>query len=100
MQVVKILLAKDTCFINIFCLSNQFTFYILFLDYLLCHDDLYSDRLIAFVLYLSENWTKSDGGSLHFFDYNEGKCSVLKGPVIGSTACNCTFCKYCLLICY
>lgn len=37
-------------------------------DYLLCHDDNLGDRRIAFVLYLSKNWTAEDGGSLDLFD--------------------------------
>uniref|UniRef100_A0A0C9RRP2 uS12 prolyl 3-hydroxylase n=1 Tax=Fopius arisanus TaxID=64838 RepID=A0A0C9RRP2_9HYME len=37
-------------------------------DYFLCHDDYMADRKIAYVLYLSENWTAEDGGSLDLFD--------------------------------
>ncbi|XP_015109467.1 prolyl 3-hydroxylase OGFOD1 [Diachasma alloeum] len=37
-------------------------------DYLLCHDDHLGDRRIAFILYLSKNWTPEDGGSLDLFD--------------------------------
>ncbi|XP_015123576.1 prolyl 3-hydroxylase OGFOD1 [Diachasma alloeum] len=37
-------------------------------DYFLCHDDYMADRKIAYVLYLSENWTPEDGGSLDLFD--------------------------------
>ncbi|XP_015521815.2 prolyl 3-hydroxylase OGFOD1 [Neodiprion lecontei] len=40
-------------------------------DYLLCHDDNMGDRRIAFILYLSENWTAQDGGSLDIFDTDE-----------------------------
>uniref|UniRef100_A0A1B6LJ56 Prolyl 3,4-dihydroxylase TPA1/OFD1 N-terminal domain-containing protein n=1 Tax=Graphocephala atropunctata TaxID=36148 RepID=A0A1B6LJ56_9HEMI len=44
-------------------------------DFLLCHDDLCSDRHIAFVYYLSEDWNEDDGGALRFFDYDEDfKC--------------------------
>ncbi|XP_076632145.1 prolyl 3-hydroxylase sud1 [Colletes latitarsis] len=37
-------------------------------DYLLCHDDNMGDRRIAFILYLSKNWTAEDGGALDLFD--------------------------------
>lgn len=37
-------------------------------DYLLCHDDNMDDRRIAFILYLSKNWTREDGGTLDLFD--------------------------------
>ncbi|CAL7950660.1 unnamed protein product [Xylocopa violacea] len=40
-------------------------------DYLLCHDDNMGDRRIAFVLYLSKNWTEKDGGALDLFDTDE-----------------------------
>lgn len=40
-------------------------------DYLLCHDDNLSDRRIAFVLYLSKNWTMEDGGTLDLFDTDD-----------------------------
>lgn len=40
-------------------------------DYLLCHDDNLSDRRIAFILYLSKNWTEEDGGALDLFDSDE-----------------------------
>lgn len=42
-------------------------------DYLLVHDDLLSDRQIAFVFYLSpwcEQWTDQMGGALELFDIN------------------------------
>ncbi len=35
-------------------------------DYLLCHDDRLEGRKIAFILYLSESFTASDGGALVF----------------------------------
>jgi len=41
-------------------------------DYLLCHDDNMGDRRIAYILYLSENWTEQDGGTLDLFDTNHG----------------------------
>ncbi|XP_063981122.1 prolyl 3-hydroxylase OGFOD1-like [Diachasmimorpha longicaudata] len=37
-------------------------------DYFLCHDDYMGDRKIAYILYLSDNWSREDGGSLDFFD--------------------------------
>ncbi|XP_076180116.1 prolyl 3-hydroxylase sud1 [Ptiloglossa arizonensis] len=40
-------------------------------DYLLCHDDNMGDRRIAFILYLSKNWTMEDGGALDLFDTDE-----------------------------
>lgn len=40
-------------------------------DYLLCHDDNLGDRRIAFILYLSKNWTQEDGGALDLFDSDE-----------------------------
>ncbi|KOC66491.1 2-oxoglutarate and iron-dependent oxygenase domain-containing protein 1 [Habropoda laboriosa] len=40
-------------------------------DYLLCHDDNMGDRRIAFILYLSKNWTTKDGGALDLFDTDE-----------------------------
>ncbi|CAK9819524.1 Prolyl 3-hydroxylase OGFOD1 [Anthophora quadrimaculata] len=40
-------------------------------DYLLCHDDNMGDRRIAFILYLSKNWTAKDGGALDLFDTDE-----------------------------
>lgn len=42
-------------------------------DYLLVHDDLLSDRQIAFVYYLSpwcENWNEQMGGALELFESN------------------------------
>lgn len=40
-------------------------------DYLLCHDDNMGDRRIAYILYLSKNWTPEDGGALDLFDTDE-----------------------------
>lgn len=40
-------------------------------DYLLCHDDNLGDRRIAFILYLSKNWTAEDGGTLDLFDTDD-----------------------------
>src|SRR3989344_7501548 len=39
-------------------------------DYLLPHDDRLESRRLAYVLNLSENFVKSDGGSLDLFDRN------------------------------
>jgi len=41
-------------------------------DHLLCHDDNMGDRRIAYILYLSEDWTEQDGGTLDLFDTNYG----------------------------
>lgn len=40
-------------------------------DYLLCHDDNLGDRRIAYILYISKEWTESDGGTLDLFDTDE-----------------------------
>ncbi|XP_066588196.1 prolyl 3-hydroxylase OGFOD1 [Prorops nasuta] len=40
-------------------------------DYLLCHDDNMGDRRIAFIYYLTKNWTADDGGALDIFDTDE-----------------------------
>ncbi|XP_043288747.1 prolyl 3-hydroxylase OGFOD1 [Venturia canescens] len=40
-------------------------------DYLLCHDDNLGDRRIAFILYLSKDWSLEDGGTLDLFDTDE-----------------------------
>ncbi|KAG8329047.1 Prolyl 3-hydroxylase ogfod1 [Homalodisca vitripennis] len=48
-------------------------------DFLLCHDDLWEDRQIAFVLYLSEDICEQDGGSLRFFQLDEEL-----NPVVGN----------------
>ncbi len=45
-------------------------------NYLLCHDDKVQDRKIAFILNLSENWTKKDGGELEFFEANKNNLPV------------------------
>ncbi|XP_011160258.1 prolyl 3-hydroxylase OGFOD1 [Solenopsis invicta] len=41
------------------------------MDYLLCHDDNMSDRRIAYIFYLTNNWTEEDGGALDLFDTDE-----------------------------
>ncbi|XP_018577996.1 prolyl 3-hydroxylase OGFOD1 isoform X2 [Anoplophora glabripennis] len=40
-------------------------------DYLLVHDDQREDRLVAFVLYLSKDWSESNGGALQLFNKDE-----------------------------
>lgn len=47
-------------------------------DFLLAHDDLLTDRQIAFVFYLTpwpdaDNWTNSMGGALELFDCENGR---------------------------
>lgn len=40
-------------------------------DRLLCHDDNMVDRRIAYILYLTDDWSEEDGGSLDLFDMDE-----------------------------
>lgn len=40
-------------------------------DYLLCHDDNMDDRRIAYIFYLTNDWSKEDGGALDLFDTDE-----------------------------
>lgn len=40
-------------------------------DYLLCHDDHLEDRKIAFILYLTDEWSVEDGGALQLLDTDE-----------------------------
>lgn len=42
-------------------------------DYLLCHDDRVEDRKLAYILYLSEDFSASDGGAFALFDSKKGK---------------------------
>ena len=42
-------------------------------DYLLCHDDQLEDRKIAYILYLGDNFSEKDGGSLVLFDSEKGR---------------------------
>ncbi len=42
-------------------------------DYLLCHDDLIEKRKLAFILYLSKNFTHKDGGGLLLREDVSGK---------------------------
>jgi len=40
-------------------------------DHLLCHDDNMVDRRIAYILYLTDDWSEEDGGTLDLFDTDE-----------------------------
>ena len=40
-------------------------------DKLLCHDDELEHRRIAFILYLVDDWTEEDGGTLDFFEMDQ-----------------------------
>jgi len=40
-------------------------------DRLLCHDDNMIDRRIAYILYLTDDWSEEDGGALDLFDTDE-----------------------------
>lgn len=42
-------------------------------DYLLCHDDQVEDRKIAYILYLSKDFTSKDGGKFILFNHKNGK---------------------------
>ncbi|RWS24061.1 prolyl 3-hydroxylase OGFOD1-like protein [Leptotrombidium deliense] len=42
-------------------------------DVLLCHDDQLEGRRIAFILYLTPDWSESDGGLLNIFDHDDNK---------------------------
>jgi len=48
--------------VDLFCAQYSHT------DTLLCHDDELEGRRIAFILYLTEDWTDGDGGLLELFD--------------------------------
>ena len=37
-------------------------------DCLLCHDDQLEERCIAYVYYLTSDWSINDGGTLDLFD--------------------------------
>ncbi|XP_066258188.1 prolyl 3-hydroxylase sudestada1 [Euwallacea similis] len=54
-------------------------------DYLLVHDDLREDRMVAFILYLTDEygWKESDGGSLQLFskDKNGQPCDVVRSII-------------------
>lgn len=40
-------------------------------DRLLCHDDNMDDRRIAYIFYLTNDWSEEDGGALDLFDTDE-----------------------------
>ncbi len=40
-------------------------------DHLLCHDDELEGRRIAFILYLSPQWSEEDGGTLDLFTVDD-----------------------------
>lgn len=40
-------------------------------DHLLCHDDNSEDRRIAFILYLTKDWTEDDGGALDLIETDD-----------------------------
>lgn len=40
-------------------------------DHLLCHDDNMDDRRIAYIFYLTNDWSEEDGGALDLFDTDE-----------------------------
>lgn len=42
-------------------------------DYLLCHDDQVEDRKIAYILYLSKDFTQKDGARFVLFNNKNGK---------------------------
>lgn len=42
-------------------------------DYLLCHDDELEGRKIAYIYYLSEDFSEKDGGALALLEDNDGK---------------------------
>jgi Rps23 Pro-64 3,4-dihydroxylase Tpa1-like proline 4-hydroxylase len=54
--------------------SNTGDFHSLLLEqghYLLCHDDQVQGRKLAFIINLSKDWKKEDGGSLDLFDVDQ-----------------------------
>lgn len=46
-------------------------------DYLLCHDDQVEDRKIAYILYLSKDFSEKDGASFMLFNHSQGEPSTL-----------------------
>jgi len=48
--------------VDLFCAQYRYT------DTLLCHDDELEGRRVAFILYLTEDWSEEDGGLLELFD--------------------------------
>uniref|UniRef100_H2YMJ6 Fe2OG dioxygenase domain-containing protein n=1 Tax=Ciona savignyi TaxID=51511 RepID=H2YMJ6_CIOSA len=51
--------------VDMFCAQYKET------DYLLCHDDELENRRIAYVYYLSPDWSINDGGALQLFNSNQ-----------------------------
>jgi len=45
-----------------------FIVFLRFPDCLLCHDDELEGRCLAYVYYLTPDWTAEDGGTLDLFD--------------------------------
>jgi Rps23 Pro-64 3,4-dihydroxylase Tpa1-like proline 4-hydroxylase len=58
-EITNLKLNNKQIFIHSLMLENG--------DYLLCHDDIVENRIIAFIFNLSKNWTKEDGGELELF---------------------------------
>jgi len=48
--------------VDLFCAQYSYT------DTLLCHDDELEGRRVAFIMYLTEEWSEEDGGLLELFD--------------------------------
>ncbi len=42
-------------------------------DYLLCHDDQIEERKIAYILYLSEDFTEEEGAEFNLFENENGR---------------------------
>ncbi|XP_054706181.1 prolyl 3-hydroxylase OGFOD1-like isoform X2 [Uloborus diversus] len=51
-------------------------------DHLLCHDDLLEDRRIAFIYYLTSDWSLEDGGSLDLFEAMNGEPGEIKESIV------------------
>ncbi|XP_039258613.2 prolyl 3-hydroxylase OGFOD1-like [Styela clava] len=51
--------------IDMFCAQYKKT------DVLLCHDDELEDRRIAYIFYLTDDWSEKDGGTLDLFSVDE-----------------------------
>ncbi|VDP50016.1 unnamed protein product, partial [Soboliphyme baturini] len=56
-------------------------------DRLLCHDDELEERLIAFVLYLTPDWTERDGGSLDIFHTDGSVFFICEQHLILNSIC-------------
>ncbi len=50
--------------------------------YLLCHDDKVQGRKIAFIVNLSKNWTKKDGGELELYYSKKGEPVVENSKIV------------------